>query len=579
MGEIIELIIALCKQKKKEKKKANEIKEVRVCSKQHPAKHASFPVLLSISSMSMDSFVAMQKATSVISCTRLASLHGTPDLAGIGIGFLRTLLSSCSLVLLLALALIYLTKFQKLESQNAKQLPLPPGPKPWPLVGCLPTMLANKPTFRWIHKLMKEMNTEIACIRLGNVHVIPVTSPEISREFLEVQDALFASRPLTMSTDLTTRGYLATGAVPLGEQWKKMRRVLVTQFLSVEKCKWFYGKRLEAADHLVRYVYNQCKTVEEGGSVNVRVTGRHYCGNVTRKMVFNKRFFGEGMKDGGPGLDLDGHGKVMKDALGTINKYQDPIIEERVQQWKDGTKKEVDDLLDVFINLEDASGNSLLSTEEIKAQITEIMMAVVDNPSNAIEWALAEMINKPKLLEKAVEELDRVVGRERLVQESDFPQLNYIKACAKEAFRLHPIVFFNLPHVSIADTTVANYFIPKGSHVLLSRVGLGRNPRIWDEPHMFKPERHFKRNGCQVMLTEPDLNLLSFSTGRRGCPGIILGTAVTVMLFARLLQGFSWSVPPNETSIDLSESKNSLALAKPLVALAKPRLPANLYPA
>ncbi|XP_015577423.1 phenylalanine N-monooxygenase CYP79D16 [Ricinus communis] len=530
--------------------------------------------------------------------------------SGIGIGFLRTLLSSCSLVLLLALALIYLTKFQKLESQNAKQLPLPPGPKPWPLVGCLPTMLANKPTFRWIHKLMKEMNTEIACIRLGNVHVIPVTSPEISREFLKVQDAVFASRPLTMSTDLTTSGYLTTTLVPLGEQWKKMKRVLVTQVLSAEKYKWFYGKRLEEADHLVRYVYNQCKTAEEGGSVDVRITGRHYCGNVIRKMVFNKRFFGEGMKDGGPGveekehvdailtalahtyafclsdympclrgLDLDGHEKVMKDAIGIIKKYQDPIIEARVEQWRDGTKKEVDDLLDVFINLEDANGNSLLSMEEIKAQITDIMLAAVDNPSNAIEWALAEMINKPKLLENAVEELDRVVGRERLVQESDFPQLNYIKACAKEAFRLHPLGFFNLPHVSLADTTVANYFIPKSSHVLLSRVGLGRNPRIWDEPHMFKPERHFKKNGCQVMLTQPDLNLLSFSTGRRGCPGIMLGTAMTVMLFARLLQGFSWSVPPNETSIDLSESKNSLELAKPLVALAKPRLPANLYPA
>ncbi|EEF38897.1 cytochrome P450, putative [Ricinus communis] len=364
----------------------------------------------------MDSFVAMQNAISVISCTRLASLHCTPDFAGIGISFLGTLLNSCSLVLLLALALIYLTKFQKLESQNAKQLPLPPGPKPWPLVGCLPTMLANKPTIRWIHKLMEEMNTEIACIRLGNVHVIPVTSPEISREFLKVQDAVFASRPLTMSTDLTARGYLTTGLVPLGEQWKKMRRVLVTQFLSAEKCKWFYGKRLEEADHLVRYVYNQCKTAEEGGSVDVRITGRHYCGNVIRKMVFNKRFFGEGMKDGGPGveekehvdailtalahtyafcvsdympcligLDLDGHEKIMKDAIGIIKKYQDPIIEARVKQWRDGTKKEVDDLLDVFINLEDANGNSLLSTEEIKAQITVSSVSLTLSHMHTIE--------------------------------------------------------------------------------------------------------------------------------------------------------------------------------------------------
>ncbi|EEF38903.1 conserved hypothetical protein [Ricinus communis] len=252
----------------------------------------------------MDSFVAMQNAISVISCTRLASLHGTPDFAGIGIGFLRTLLSSCSLVLLLALALIYLTKFQKLESQNAKQLPLPPRPKPWPLVGCLPAMLTNKPTVRWIDNLMKEMKTEIACIRLGNVHVIPVTSPELSREILKAQDAAFASRPLTMSTHLSTRGYLTTALVPLGEQWKKMKRVL-----------WFYGKRLEEADHLVPYVYNQCKTAEEGGLVDVRITGRHYCRNVIRKMVFNKRFFGEGMKEGRPGVEEKEHVDAIFTAL------------------------------------------------------------------------------------------------------------------------------------------------------------------------------------------------------------------------------------------------------------------------
>lgn len=51
-------------------------------------------------------------------------------------------------------------------------------------------------------------------------------------------------------------------------------------------------------------------------------------------------------------------------------------------------------------------------------------MAAVDNPANASEWALAEMINQPKLLQKAIEVLDNVVGKKRLVQESDIPKLN-----------------------------------------------------------------------------------------------------------------------------------------------------------
>ena len=207
------------------------------------------------------------------------------------------------------------------------------------------------------------------------------------------------------------------------------------------------------------------------------------------------------------------------------------------------------------------------------------MLATVDNPSNAAEWAMAEMINQPETLQKAIEEIDSVVGKDRLVQESDIPKLNYVKACAREAFRLHPIAPFNLPHVSNADSIVAGYFIPKGSHVLLSRVGLGRNPKVWDEPLEFKPERHLKDGSIEVNLTETELRFISFSTGRRGCMGVALGTEMTVMLLARLIQGFTWRVPPNETKINLSESENDIFLAKPLHALAKPRLPAQLYSA
>ena len=206
------------------------------------------------------------------------------------------------------------------------------------------------------------------------------------------------------------------------------------------------------------------------------------------------------------------------------------------------------------------------------------MVATIDNPANAAEWAMAEMLNKPEILQKACQEIDSVVGKDRLVQEADIPKLNYIKACAREAFRLHPMAPFNVPHVSKADANVAGYFIPKGSHVLVSRVGLGRNPKVWDEPLEFKPERHLKDGRSdKVDLTEQELRFISFSTGRRGCPGVALGSELTIMLFARLIQGFTWNIPPNEAKIDLSESEDDLILAKPLHALAKPRLPAAVY--
>ncbi|PIA24883.1 hypothetical protein AQUCO_16000002v1 [Aquilegia coerulea] len=454
------------------------------------------------------------------------------------------------------------------------------------------------------------MNTQIACIRLGRVHVITVTSPEVGQELLLRQDSIFCSRPVHMSTEISAYGYLTVVLTPYGEQWKKMRRIVTSEVLSTQRLRWLQDKRMEEVDHLTRWVYNLCNN-DVGGLVKVRTVAQHYCGNVIRKLMINKRYFGEGMVDGGPGpeeiehvdslfkilgyinafsvsdylpwlrrFDLDGHEKILRNALENIKKYNDPVIDERIHMWRvKKEKKEVQDILDVLILLTDDSiGSPLLTSSEIKAQILELMLAAVDNPSHATEWALAEMINEPKLLQRAVEELDEVVGKGRLVQESDLSNLNFIKACAREAFRLHPVSAFNVPHVSTADTNVAGYFIPKGSHVFISRTGLGRNPKMWKEPLKFKPERHLNPDGSQVVLSDPKLGLLSFSTGRRGCPGVVLGSTMTTMLLATLLHGFTWTMPPSMVSISLAEAEHDLTLSKPLVGLAKPRLAKNVYP-
>ncbi|KAF7843837.1 isoleucine N-monooxygenase 2-like [Senna tora] len=515
-------------------------------------------------------------------------------------------------LLLATFTLYFIIKFLTKHNKIHK---LPPGPKPWPIVGNIPEMLANKPAFRWIHKLMRDMNTDILCIRLGNVHVVSVSCPSIACEFLKKQDANFASRPLCVSAELVSSGYLTAVLVPSGEQWKKMKRIISKELISPARLQWLHDMRIQEADNLVRYVYSQCSNNNKDGVVNVRVVAQQYCGNVIRRMLFNKRCFGEGGKDGGPGLeeeehvkaiftllkylyafcvsdyipclrwlDLEGHEKKLKEALGVLGKFHDPIIEERIQQWKDGGRKEKEDLLDVLIMLKDANNNQVLSSQEIKAEIRELMMATVDNPSNAVEWAIAEMLNQPELLKNVTKELDSVVGKERLVQESDLCKLNYLKACTREAFRLHPVEPFIPPHACMADTVVSNYFIPRGSHILLSRKGLGRNPKVWDhEPNKFEPERHLN-NGPEgsssddivSSLTDPDLRFLSFSVGRRGCPGGMLGTSMTLMLLARLLHCFTWSVPPNVSTIDLIESENDLSLAMPLVATVKPRLPTKV---
>ncbi|KAF2293039.1 hypothetical protein GH714_035591 [Hevea brasiliensis] len=486
----------------------------------------------------------------------------------------------------------------------SKNLSLPPGPTPWPLIGNIPEMIRYRPTFRWIHQLMKDMNTDICLIRFGRTNFVPISCPVLAREVLKKNDAIFASRPKTLSAKSMSGGYLTTIVVPYNDQWKKMRKILTTEIISPARHKWLHDKRAEEADNLVFYIHNQFKANK---NVNLRLATRHYGGNVIRKMVFSKRYFGKGMPDGGPGpeeiehidavftalkylygfcisdympfllgLDLDGQEKFVLQANKTIRDYQNPLIDERIQQWRSGERKEMEDLLDVFITLKDSDGKPLLTADEIKNQIAEIMIATVDNPSNAIEWAMGEMLNQPEILKKATEELDRVVGKDRLVQESDIPSLNYVKACAREAFRLHPVAYFNVPHVAMEDSVIGDYFIPKGSWATLSRYGLGRNPKTWPDPLKYDPERHLHEG--EVVLTEHDLRFVTFSTGRRGCVASLLGSCMTTMLLARMLQCFTWTPPANVSKIDLAETLDELTPATPISAFAKPRLAPHLYP-
>lgn len=105
---------------------------------------------------------------------------------------------------------------------------------------------------------MYEMNTEIACIPLCRVQLIIVTSSELAGEILKTQqDSVFSSRPLSTTAEISSNGYLSVVFSPSNNQWKTMKRILVSSFISSNRHAWITSKIAEEADYMVRNIFNQ----------------------------------------------------------------------------------------------------------------------------------------------------------------------------------------------------------------------------------------------------------------------------------------------------------------------------------
>lgn len=191
-------------------------------------------------------------------------------------------------------------------------------------------------------------------------------------------------------------------------------------------------------------------------------------------------------------------------------------------------------------------------------------------------WALALLVNNSHALEKAYEELDKVVGRDRHVNHSDLKDLVYLQAIVKETLRLYPAS--PLVHRALLEdcTLSAGYHIPADTRVMINVWKIQRDERMWPNANEFQPERYFTTHK-DVDMRGQNYELLPFGTGRRSCAGMSLALQMVHLGLASFLQSFNVAKPSNE-AVDMTESVGLTNLkATPLDVLITPRLDSQLY--
>ncbi|XP_059279385.1 cytochrome P450 81Q32-like [Lycium ferocissimum] len=207
---------------------------------------------------------------------------------------------------------------------------------------------------------------------------------------------------------------------------------------------------------------------------------------------------------------------------------------------------------------------SYYTDELIKGIVMVLIIAGTDTMSISMEWAMALLLNHPEAIKKVKAEIDTHMPQDRLLNEEDVPKLSYLQNVITETLRLYPPVPFLIPHQSSEHCKVGGYDISKGTMLLVNLWAIQRDPKIWENPTEFIPERHEERREGGFMM-------LPFGTGRRGCPGAGIANKVLGLVLGTLVQSFEWE-RVSEEMVDMTEGRGfSIPKVQPLEGVCKPR--------
>ncbi|XP_024515148.1 cytochrome P450 71A1-like [Selaginella moellendorffii] len=479
--------------------------------------------------------------------------------------------------------------FQIFHSSSARSKKnFPPGPFSWPLVGSLFSLGPYR------HRSLAEMARKygpVMFLRLGVRPHIIISSPEMARQVLKEHDVEFASRPLFSTIGrLLSYNFQDLIFAPHGERWKMLRRVCGTELFTASKVSHFAGTRKRELGAFGEIVEASAK---DGHEFDLSSMLHEYFTNLMTCVLFGRKFYGtdtpltpeaEAYKaswaiqakesrrlfagDYIPAIrwldTLRGtQNRLKNEALPARSRFLEAVIEEHA---KDFDPENPRDFVDVMLTL---GGENKLSNDQIIALLQDLLLAGTGTSKGTIEWAISELIVNPRVQEKAHEELDRVVGRDRPLEESHLKDLLYIQAIVKEVFRKRPIAPLGLPHYNDREVTLAGYTIAAHTTVLVNIWAIHHDPSIWSDPELFLPERFL---GSDHSVLGKDFDLLPFSSGRRRCVGIPLAMPHVTLTLAYLLHRWSWRSPLGKP-IEMAElaGAGAAAVTSPRIVCASHR--------
>ncbi|VAI45404.1 unnamed protein product [Triticum turgidum subsp. durum] len=212
-----------------------------------------------------------------------------------------------------------------------------------------------------------------------------------------------------------------------------------------------------------------------------------------------------------------------------------------------------EDLMDELMRIHEEGDLEVpLTIGNIKAVTIDLFGAGTETSADALQWAMSELMRNPRVMQKAQAELRDKLGGKPTVTEAGLADMTYLKLVVKETLRLHPALPLLVPRECNETCKIMGYDVPKGFVVFVNAWAIGRDPKFWDDPEEFKPERF---ENSTVDLKGTDFEFIPFGAGRRLCPGLAFGLASIEIVLAVLLYHFDWELPDGmaPSELDMTE--------------------------
>ncbi|KAM8782441.1 steroid 17-alpha-hydroxylase/17,20 lyase [Rhynchonycteris naso] len=465
---------------------------------------------------------------------------------------------------LLALLLLILAYFfwPTVKSPGAKY---PKSLPSLPVVGSLPFLPRNGHPHVNFFKLQEKYGP-IYSLRMGNKTTVMIGHHQLAKEALIKKGKDFSGRPQVMSLDILSDKQKGVAFADYGAAWQLHRKLVLATFTL------FKDGNQKLENILCQEISSFCDflATQNGQSIDLSLPLFLAVTNIICFICFNTSYknehpilktiqrYNEGimnslgknsMLDVFPMLKIFPN-KTLETMRNSVKIRNDMLNEIYEKYKKNFSSDSVTNLMDILLQAKMNTSNNntgsdqdskLLSDRHILATIGDIFGAGLETTTSVVKWTVAFLLHNPQLQKKIQAEIDQNVGFSRTPTISDRNHLVLLEATIREVLRIRPVAPMLIPHQAIVDSSIGEFTIDKGTHIVVNLWALHHNEKEWHRPDQFIPERFLDPTGSQ--LISPSLSYMPFGAGPRSCVGENMARQALFLFMSWMLQRFDLEVP------------------------------------